>query len=104
MSIMSEVRMNSRPKPLSQQPRVGTFFITCNYAEMALTDKHQAILEDLQTLAEAIQPFMVEEGRENEPEAIVELATAWEEVGTTTGNPHWHGIVKLTRQKRMRLP
>lgn len=101
---MSEVRMNCRPRPLSQQARVGTFFVTCNYANMAITDKHQAILEDLQTLAEAIQPYMVEEGRENEPEATVELITAWEEVGTTTGNPHWHGIVKLTRAKRMRLP
>lgn len=101
---MSEVQMNRRPKPLNQQPRVSTFFVTCNYAEMAITDKHQAILEDLQTLAEAIQPFMIEEGRKNEPDATVDLVTAWEEVGTTTGNPHWHGIVKLTREKRMRLP
>lgn len=94
---MSEVRMNSRPQ---REGPVKSFFITANYANMALTDKHQAILEDLQTMAEAIQPYMVEEGRQNEPEAIVELATAWEEVGSTTGNPHWHGIVKLTRKMR----
>ncbi|APG55833.1 Rep [Circular ssDNA virus sp.] len=98
-AIMSEVRMNSRPRPQREGP-VRSFFITTNYAEMAITDKHQAILEDLQRLEEAIRPYMIEEGRENEPEATVELATAWEEVGTTTGNPHWHGIVKLTRKMR----
>lgn len=93
--------MNSRP---SQRPnKVGTIFVTCNYEEMALTDKHQAILEDLQTIAEAIQPYMVEEGRQGEPEAIFELVSAWEEVGTTTGNPHWHGVFKFTDKKRMRL-
>ncbi|APG55845.1 Rep1 [Circular ssDNA virus sp.] len=91
--------MNSRPRPQREGP-VRSFFITTNYAEMAITDKHQAILEDLQRLEEAIRPYMIEEGRENEPEATVELATAWEEVGTTTGNPHWHGIVKLTRKMR----
>lgn len=91
---MSEVRMNSRPQ---REGPVRTFFITTNYAEMAITDKHQAILEDLQTLAEKVQPLMVESPNDS---ADVELATAWEEVGTTTGNPHWHGIVKLTRKMR----
>lgn len=32
--------------------------------------------------------------------AQVELASAWEEIGTTTGNPHWHGVFKLTRKMR----
>lgn len=66
---------------------------------MAITDKHQAILEDLQELAEKLQPLMVEDGNP-EKQATVELASAWEEVGTTTGNPHWHGIFKLTRKMR----
>ena len=69
-----------------------------------MTNKHQAILGDLQELEAALQPYMVEEGRKGEPEAKVELASAWEEVGTTTGNPHWHGVFKLTRNGRMRLP
>lgn len=76
-----------------------SFFITANYAEMAITDKHQAILEDLQELAEKLQPLMVEDGNP-EKQATVELASAWEEVGTTTGNPHWHGVFKLTRKMR----
>ena len=66
---------------------------------MAMTDKHQAILEDLQTLAEKLQPIMVESPNDC---AQVELASAWEEIGTTTGNPHWHGVIKLTK-RRMRL-
>ena len=70
---------------------------------MAATDKHQMILEDLQELAEKLQPLMVEAGTP-EKQATVELAAAWEEIGTTTGNPHWHGVFKLTRAKRMRLP
>lgn len=94
---MSEVRMNCRPQ--KQQPQTS-FFITCNYANIALADKHQAIKEDLEKLQEKLQPLMVESPNDM---AEVELATAWEEVGTTTGNPHWHGIVKLTRAKRMRL-
>lgn len=89
--------MNCRPS--KQQPQTS-FFITCNYANMAIADKHQAILEDLQTLAEKLQPLMVESPNDC---AYVELASAWEEVGTTTGNPHWHGVIKLTRRRRMRL-
>ena len=64
---------------------------------MAIADKHQAILEDLQTLAEKLQPIMVESPNDM---AEVELASAWEEIGTTTGNPHWHGVIKLTRKMR----
>ncbi len=91
--------MNSRPQRPQQYQ---AFFVTCNYANMAITDKHQAILEDLQTMAEELQPLMAEAGNP-EKQATVELASAWEEVGTTTGNPHWHGVFKLTRAKRMRL-
>lgn len=50
---MSEVQMNYRPRPQREGP-VKSFFITANYAEMAITDKHQAILEDLQTFAESV--------------------------------------------------
>ena len=95
---MSQISMNCRPK---REGAVQAFFITCNYANMAMTDKHQAILEDLQTLAEKLQPIMVESPNDC---AEVELASAWEEIGTTTGNPHWHGVIKLTRRKRMRPP
>lgn len=94
---MSEVRMNCRPA--REQNKYTTFFITCNYANQASLDKHQLILEDLQELAEKLQPIMVESPNDM---AEVDLASAWEEVGTTTGNPHWHGVIKLTK-RRMRL-
>lgn len=89
--------MNYRPK---RETTVQAFFITCNYANQASVDKHQLIKEDLEKLQEKLQPLMVESPNDC---AYVELASAWEEVGTTTGNPHWHGVIKLTRRRRMRL-
>ncbi len=94
---MSEVRMNHRP---TQRPnKMSSFFVTCNYAAMGEA-ANERIPCDLEHLKIACESKMTQ--TLGDPENYLQLATFWEERGTNTGNPHWHGVFVLTRQHRMR--
>lgn len=87
---MSEVAMNHKAH---RDGRYAKFFITANYVQQGA----DVCLLDLQSFETNITPFF-----EADKKPRVILATGWEERGHDNGNPHWHGIVELHRNSRMR--
>lgn len=97
MNIRTE-DVHQRTLPQREISPSRQFFMTCNFANFAATDKAGACRRHLKEIENTLSHFVVGEGKEAEG-AFVQFAMFWQEIGQETGNMHWHGIVKIGPKK-----